>query len=63
MLDASSMLAGVVEPLDDDYRFLMANRGACEFYGCAPGTLSGRTGRDLGVTTDQIQGRLEVGEA
>ena len=27
MLDASSMLAGVVEPLDDDYRFLMANRG------------------------------------
>jgi PAS domain S-box-containing protein len=60
MLDATSMLAGVVEPLEDDYRFLMANRGACEFYGCAPGTLSGRTGRDLGVAPEQIQGRLEV---
>lgn len=60
MLDATSMLAGVVEPLDDDYRFVMANRGACDFYGCAPGTLNGRTGRDLGVTPEQIVGRLEV---
>lgn len=60
MLDAPSMLAGVVEPLANDYRFVMANRGACEFYGCAPGALNGRTGRDLGVASDQIGGRLEV---
>jgi PAS domain S-box-containing protein len=60
MLDVSAVVAGVVEPLEDDYRFVMANRGACEFYGRAEGGLDGRTGRELGVTADQIAGRLKV---
>ncbi|WP_312165722.1 HWE histidine kinase domain-containing protein [Phenylobacterium sp.] len=60
MLDASAVIAGVVAPLEDDYRFVMANRGACEFYGCAEGGLDGRTGRELGVTADQVIGRLNV---
>ncbi|KQW66390.1 hypothetical protein ASE17_06055 [Phenylobacterium sp. Root77] len=60
MLEASAMLAGVIEVLDDDYRFVMANRGACEFYGCADGGLNGRTGRELGIKAEQILGRVNV---
>lgn len=60
MLDVSAVVAGVVEPIADDYRFVMANRGACEFYGRAEGGLDGRTGRELGVTADQVAGRLKV---
>jgi PAS domain S-box-containing protein len=58
MLDVSAVVAGVVEALDDDYRFVMANRVACEFYGRPDGGLDGLTGRDLGLTETQIAGRL-----
>lgn len=60
MLDVSSVVAGVVEVLDDDYRFVMANRVACEFYGQPLGGLDGRTGREVGVTADQVVGRMKV---
>lgn len=60
MLEVSDVLAGVVEIVDDDYRFIMANRVACEFYGRPLGGLDGRTARDIGLEDEQIAGRIRV---
>src|SRR3990167_9070570 len=58
MFDAADVVAGVFELLDDDYRYVTANRNAAAFYGRGEGDLDGLTGRDLGLTADQIQVRL-----
>lgn len=58
MLDAADVMAGVFELLDDDYRYVAANRNAAVFYGRSD--LAGLTGRDLGLTREQIEARLEV---
>ena len=60
MLEVSDVLAGVVEVVGDDYRFIMANRVACEFYGRPLGGLDGRTARDIGLKEEQIAGRIRV---
>lgn len=58
MLDAADVMAGVFELLDDDYRYVAANRNAAAFYGRSE--LIGLTGRQLGLTREQIDVRLEV---
>ena len=58
MLDAADVMAGVFEVLDDDYRYVAANRNAAAFYGRSD--LTGMTGADLGLTREQIDARLEV---
>ncbi len=58
MFDAADVIAGVFELLDDDYRYVTANRNAAAFYGRAEGGLDGLTGRDLGLTQAQIDTRL-----
>lgn len=58
MFDAADVVAGVFELLDDDYRYVTANRNAAAFYGRAEGGLDGLTGRDLGLTREQIDARL-----
>ncbi|WP_332766915.1 sensor histidine kinase [Phenylobacterium sp.] len=58
MFDAADVMAGVFELLDDDYRYVTANRNAAAFYGRGEGGLDGLTGRDLGLTRAQIDVRL-----
>lgn len=58
IFDAADVVAGVFEVLDDDYRYVFANRNAAAFYGKPPGGLDGLRGRDLGVAEEQIQSRL-----
>lgn len=60
MFDAADVIAGVFELLDDDYRYVTANRNAAAFYGRGEGGLDGLTGRDLGLTQEQIQARLTM---
>ncbi|MFN3513901.1 MAG: sensor histidine kinase [Phenylobacterium sp.] len=58
MFDAADVIAGVFELLEDDYRYVTANRNAAAFYGKPPGGLDGLCGRDLGLTPEQIQVRM-----
>ena len=59
MFDVSSVMAGVVELLGDDYRFLMANRATTDVYGQPPGGLDGRSGRETGLPSHEVQGRMK----
>ncbi|MFN3523534.1 MAG: sensor histidine kinase [Phenylobacterium sp.] len=58
MLDSANVIAGVVELLDDDYRYVLANRTAEAFHGLAEGGLVGLTCRDLGFPEDVIAARM-----
>ena len=58
MLDAADVVAGVVELLGDDYRIVVANRSASDLYDLPVGGLDGLTGRQQGLTDEQIEARL-----
>ncbi len=58
MFEAADVMAGVFELLEDDYRYLMANRNAAAFYGLPADGLNGRCGRELGLSEAQIDERL-----
>lgn len=58
MLDAADIVAGVFEVLQDDYRYVTANRNAAAFYGLPEGGLDGKTGRELGLSERQVATRL-----
>lgn len=58
MLDSANVMAGVVELLDDDFRFVMANRTAAAFHGLGEGEIDGLTCRDLGMPETVISSRL-----
>lgn len=58
MFDAADVIAGVFELLEDDYRYVTANRNAAAFYGRPAGGLEGMCGRDLGLSDEQIKTRL-----
>jgi len=58
MLDAADVVAGVVELLGDDYRIVVANRSASDLYDLPVGGLDGLTGRQQGLTDEQIADRL-----
>lgn len=60
MLDAADVLAGVMELLDDDYRYVIANRNAEAFYGRPGQGLIGATGRSLGLSEAQIAVGVEL---
>jgi len=60
MFNASDVIAGVFELLDDDYRYITANRNTAALYGKGEGGLDGLTGRDLGLSEEQIRERLET---
>lgn len=60
IFDAADIVAGVFEVLDDDYRYVVANRNAAAFYGKAPGELDGVCGREMGLDEAQIQARLKT---
>lgn len=58
MLDAAEVVAGVAELLEDDYRIVVANRSASDLYGLPLGGLDGLTGRQQGLTDEQVAARL-----
>jgi PAS domain S-box-containing protein len=58
MFESSGLMAGVFELLDDDYRYVLVNPKAAEFYGLRPEAVIGRTGRDLGVGEDHLARRM-----
>jgi len=60
MFEAADVMAGVFELLENDYRYVIANRNVCAFYGHQPGGLDGKTGRELGVNEPQIGERLRT---
>jgi PAS domain S-box-containing protein len=60
ILDSSDVLSGVFELEADDYRYAAVNRATAAFYRRAPEQMVGRSGRDLGLTPEQIAGRMEV---
>ena len=45
MFEASGVIAGVFELLENDYRYVVANRNTAAFYGRPAGGLDGMTGR------------------
>jgi PAS domain S-box-containing protein len=63
MLDAADVVAGVVELLGDDYRIVVANRSASDLYDLPVGGLDGLTGRQQGLTDEQIAERLTTLDA
>ncbi|HEY8616023.1 sensor histidine kinase [Phenylobacterium sp.] len=60
VFEAADVMAGVFELLDDDYRYVIANRNAAAFYGLPPEGLNGRCGRELGLSEAQIAQRMST---
>lgn len=60
MFEASGVIAGVFELLENDYRYVVANRNTAAFYGRPAGGLDGMTGRQLGLSDVQIEARLKT---
>lgn len=60
LLQTPNVMAGVLEPLDGDYRYLNANASACAFHRRRPGELDGMSARSLGVPESHIARRLTV---
>jgi PAS domain S-box-containing protein len=60
VFDAPGITAGVWEDIGDDYRYVLANRNACEGYGLPEGGLDGKTGRDTGASQQGIDDRLRL---
>ncbi len=60
LLDSTNVIAGVLEFLEDDYRYVIANRTAAAFYGLGDGELDGMTCRDLGFAEEVIAARMEA---
>lgn len=58
IFDAADIVAGIFEVLDDDYRYVVANRNTTAFYERPPGSLNGVTGREMGLDAAQIETRL-----
>lgn len=60
MLEASDVIAGVMEVAGEDYRYVLANRATSAFWNRSPEEMSGATGRELGVPEDQIRSRVAL---
>lgn len=60
MIDSANVMTGVLELLDDDVRYVMANRAAATFYGRGESGIVGLSYRDLGVEEYVIANRLPV---
>ncbi|HEY9217350.1 MAG TPA: PAS domain S-box protein [Phenylobacterium sp.] len=58
VFDATDVMVGVFELLDDDYRYVMVNRNTAAFYGLSEAQMVGRTGREMGVAEADIARRL-----
>lgn len=60
IFESSEVLSGVFELEDDDYRYAAVNGATAAFYRRTREQMIGRSGRDLGLTPEQIAGRMEV---
>lgn len=60
ILDSSEVLSGVFELEADDYRYATVNRATAAFYRRTPEQMIGCSGRDLGLTAEQVAARMEV---
>lgn len=60
LLQTPEVMAGVLELLDGNYRYLSANANACAFFNRPPGGLDGMSARSLGVPESHIPRRLTV---
>jgi PAS domain S-box-containing protein len=60
LFDAPGIIAGAIEDIGDDYRYVIANRQACLNYGVPEGALAGKTGRDMNQTPAHIEQMLSL---
>ena len=60
MFNTPGIVAGVMEDLGDDYRYLTANANTSTAYGLPEGGLDGRTGRDLQMSSEHIANMLSL---
>ena len=60
MFNTPGIVAGVMEDLGDDYRYLAANANTSTAYGLPEGGLDGRTGRDLQMSSEHIANMLSL---
>ena len=60
LFDSSDVLSGVFELGADDYRYVAVNGATAAFYRRTPEQMIGRSGRDMGLTPDQIDQRMGV---
>ena len=55
LLEATGMMAGVLDVLHDDFAYVMANRNLAGLFDLAPNEIVGKTGRDLGIDERQLR--------
>lgn len=58
--DAADVLCGVFELDGEDYRYVAVNPAAAAFYGRRPEELVGRSGREMGLSDDQVGRRMQT---
>jgi PAS domain S-box-containing protein len=60
IFDAAGLCIGVTESLDDDYRFVVANRATAALFGEPEKGIEGRTASELGLGARQIEYWLDL---
>lgn len=58
MFEASSILSGVFELEADDHRYVLANPATAKVYGRTPEQMQGLRGRDLGLSSEELERRM-----
>jgi len=55
LLDATGIMAGVLDILKDDFAYVTANPNLAALFGMTPEQIAGKTGRDLGLGERQLK--------
>ncbi len=60
LLEATGIMAGVLELQENDFVYVLANRNLAELFGLTPDGIVGKTGRELGLSAKELRAGLRT---
>lgn len=60
LLEATGIMAGVLELREDDFAYVLANRNLAGLFGLTPDEIVGKTGQDLGLSAKELRAGLRT---
>jgi PAS domain S-box-containing protein len=60
LLEATGIMAGVLELRENDFAYVLANRNLAALFGLTPDEIVGKTGRDLGFAAKELRAGLRT---